>query len=122
MISESFQRAALKSEEILEGMSYSLDIENNEELIKLATTSLNSKVVSQYSWLLAPMAVSAIKKIVDVKKDTNANLSMIKIVKKLGDTVEESELISGALIEQKSMGHGGKYLYCEWLSYFSINI
>jgi T-complex protein 1 subunit delta len=25
----------------------------------------------------------------------------------LGDTVEESELISGALIEQKSMGHGG---------------
>jgi T-complex protein 1 subunit delta len=57
-------------------MSYPLDIENDDELIKLATTSLNSKVVSQYSWLLAPMAVSAIKKIVDVQKDTNANLNM----------------------------------------------
>ncbi|KAI6184158.1 T-complex protein 1 subunit delta [Aphelenchoides bicaudatus] len=106
-ISESFQRAAAKAEEVLEGMSYPLDIDNDDELIKLATTSLNSKVVSQYSWLLAPMAVTAIKKIVDVHKDTNANLNMIKIIKKLGDTVEESELINGALIEQKSMGHGG---------------
>lgn len=32
---------------------------------------------------------------------------MIKIVKKLGDTVEESELIDGALIDQKTMGRGG---------------
>lgn len=88
-------------------MSYPLDIDNDDELVKLATTSLNSKVVSQYSWLLAPMAVAAIKKIVDIHKDNNANLKMIKIVKKLGETVEESELINGALIEQKSMGHGG---------------
>lgn len=28
-------------------------------------------------------------------------------MKKLGDTVEESELIEGALIDQKSMGRGG---------------
>lgn len=107
MISDSFQRAATKAEEILEAMSYPLNIDDDEELVKLATTSLNSKVVSQYSWLLAPMAVSAIKKIVDMQRDTNVNLNMIKIVKKLGDTVEESELITGALIEQKSMGHGG---------------
>ena len=40
-------------------------------------------------------------------EDRNANLKMIKIVKKLGETVEESELIDGALIEQKSVGHGG---------------
>ncbi|VDN50005.1 unnamed protein product [Gongylonema pulchrum] len=32
---------------------------------------------------------------------------MIKIVKKLGDTVEESRLVDGALIDQKSMGRGG---------------
>lgn len=88
-------------------MSYPLDINNDEELIKLATTSLNSKVVSQHSWLLAPMAVQAIKKIVDVNTDDNANLNMIKLVKKIGDTVEESQLIEGALIEQRSMGHGG---------------
>ncbi|KAI6194237.1 T-complex protein 1 subunit delta [Aphelenchoides besseyi] len=105
-ISESFQRAAAKAQEILEGMSTPVDM-NDEELIKLATTSLNSKVVSQHSWKLAPMAVEAMKKIADVQRDDNVNLNMIKLVKKLGETVEESELIDGALIEQRSMGHGG---------------
>lgn len=52
------------------------------------------------------MAVKAVKAIIDAN-DNNVNLKMIKIVKKLGETVEESELIDGALIEQKSMGHGG---------------
>lgn len=32
---------------------------------------------------------------------------MIKIVKKVGETVEESCLIDGALIDQRSMGRGG---------------
>lgn len=40
-------------------------------------------------------------------EDKNVNLKMIKIVKKLGETVDESQLIDGALIEQNSMGHGG---------------
>lgn len=53
------------------------------------------------------MAVKAVKSIMNSPEDRNANLKMIKIVKKLGETVEESELIDGALIEQKSVGHGG---------------
>lgn len=32
---------------------------------------------------------------------------MIKIVKKVGETVEESRLVDGALIDQRSMGRGG---------------
>uniref|UniRef100_A0A915CT86 T-complex protein 1 subunit delta n=1 Tax=Ditylenchus dipsaci TaxID=166011 RepID=A0A915CT86_9BILA len=106
-ISESFQRAATESEKILEGMATPLDLKNDDELIKLASTSLNSKVVSQHSWLLAPMAVKAVKTIIDPANDHNVNLKMIKIVQKLGETVEESQLVEGALIEQKSMGHGG---------------
>jgi len=106
-ISESFQRAAHQAEEILEQMSSPIDLKDDNELIKLATTSLNSKVVSQYSWLLAPMAVKAVKKVIDLEHDDNVNLKMIKIVQKVGETVEESELIDGALIEQKSMGRGG---------------
>ncbi|VDN28401.1 unnamed protein product [Gongylonema pulchrum] len=105
-ISESFQRASLEAEKILESVASPVDLENDEQLAKIATTSLNSKVVSQHSWLLAPMAVSAVKKIINTD-DTNVDLRMIKIVKKLGDTVEESRLVDGALIDQKSMGRGG---------------
>jgi T-complex protein 1 subunit delta len=106
-ISDSFRRAATFSEKVLEEMSMPVDINNDEELIKLATTSLNSKVVSQHSQILAPMAVQAVKKIMNNIDDQNVNLRMIKIVKKLGETVDESQLIDGALIEQSSMGHGG---------------
>uniref|UniRef100_A0A914Z9G0 Uncharacterized protein n=1 Tax=Panagrolaimus superbus TaxID=310955 RepID=A0A914Z9G0_9BILA len=106
-ISDSFQRAAAHAMQVLEEMSTPVDLENDEELIKLASTSLNSKVVSQHSWLLAPMAVKAVKRIIDLESPDNINLNLIKLVKKLGETVEESELIDGALIEQKSMGHGG---------------
>nr|CAD2203500.1 unnamed protein product [Meloidogyne enterolobii] len=106
-ISDSFRRAATFSEKILDEMSTPVDINNDEELIKLAATSLNSKVVSQHSQILAPMAVQAVKKIMTNIDDQNVNLRMIKIVKKLGETVDVSQLIDGALIEQNSMGHGG---------------
>ncbi|CAI4232984.1 unnamed protein product [Auanema sp. JU1783] len=106
-ISDSFQSAALEAEKILTEMSSPVDLADDELLVKMATTSLNSKVVSQHSWLLAPMAVNAVKKIVDVNKDSSVDLKMIKIIKKMGDTVEESEMIDGALIDQRTMGRGG---------------
>lgn len=106
-ISDSFRRAATFSEQVLVEMSTPIDINDDDQLIKLATTSLNSKIVSQNSNILAPMAVQAVKKIMGSPDDTNVNLKMIKIVKKLGDTVDDSQLIDGALIEQNSMGHGG---------------
>lgn len=61
------------------------------------------------------MAVRAVKAVIDPATDTNVNLKMIKIVKKLGETVEESQMIDGALIEQKSMGHGGCFVYMQRL-------
>ncbi|GMT16735.1 hypothetical protein PFISCL1PPCAC_8032, partial [Pristionchus fissidentatus] len=106
-ISESFQRAASQAEVILQNMATPIDLANDELLVKLATTSLNSKVVSQHSWLLAPMAVNAVKKVLDDSRPDNVDLKSIKIIKKMGDTVEESEMIDGALIDQKTMGRGG---------------
>uniref|UniRef100_A0A0M3HHS6 Transmembrane protein n=1 Tax=Ascaris lumbricoides TaxID=6252 RepID=A0A0M3HHS6_ASCLU len=44
-------------------MAVPVDVNDDDELVKIATTSLNSKVVSQHSWLLAPMAVNAVKKV-----------------------------------------------------------
>uniref|UniRef100_A0AC35UAL4 T-complex protein 1 subunit delta n=1 Tax=Rhabditophanes sp. KR3021 TaxID=114890 RepID=A0AC35UAL4_9BILA len=107
VISESFQTAATEAEKILEGMAIPLDFNDDEKLIKLAKTSLNSKVVSNYSDILGPMAVQAVKKVVDPLNEESCDINMIKIIKRLGETVEESALIEGAIIDQKSMGHGG---------------
>jgi len=106
-VSESFQRAAAKATEILESMVTPLDLNDRESLLKSASTSLNSKVVSQYSSILSPIAVDAVMKIIDPATATNVDLKDIKMVKKLGGTVEETELIDGLVFTSRTSGAGG---------------
>ena len=60
----------------------------SDSLVKSASTALNSKVVSQYSTVLAPLAVDAVLSVVDPAKPEIVDLRDIKIVKKLGETVD----------------------------------
>ncbi|XP_041351582.1 T-complex protein 1 subunit delta-like [Gigantopelta aegis] len=106
-ISESFQRAAVKACEILEGMLTPVELSDRESLLKSASTALNSKVVSQNSNILSPIAVDAVMKVIDPATADNVDLKDIKIVKKLGGTVEDTELIEGLVFTQKSSGGGG---------------
>lgn len=106
-ISESFQKCATKATEILESMSTVLELSDRESLLKSATTSLNSKVVSQYSNTLSPITVDAVIRVIDPATATNVDLRDVKIVKKLGGTVEDTELIDGLVFPQKSTGIGG---------------
>ncbi|KAI9352292.1 chaperonin Cpn60/TCP-1 family [Zopfochytrium polystomum] len=99
-IAESFQRAAAKSTEILEAMSVKLDLADRESLLKSAITSLNSKIVSQYSSLLAPIAVDSVLKVIDPKSAINVDLKDIKIVTKLGGTIDDTELADGLVLTQ----------------------
>ncbi|XP_071454958.1 T-complex protein 1 subunit delta [Hetaerina americana] len=104
IISDAFQRAAQKSVDILKSMAKPLDLSEKESLIKSASTALNSKVVSQQSSILAPLAVEAVMKVIDPTKDSNVDLKDIKIIKKLGGTIEDTELIDGLVFTQKAAG------------------
>lgn len=106
-ISESFQRAANKCCELLRDMSTPVELSDRDSLLKSATTSLSSKVVSQYSNLLSPMCVDAVLKVIDPSKDVNVDLKDIKVIQKLGGTVEDTELVDGLVFSQKTAGYGG---------------
>ncbi|KAK6636011.1 hypothetical protein RUM43_009663 [Polyplax serrata] len=106
-ISDSFQLAAAKAVEILTNMSMPVDLADKENLIKSASTALNSKVVSQHASVLAPMAVEAVLKLVNPSKSSNCDLKDVKVIKKLGGTVEDTELIDGLVFTQKSSGVNG---------------
>ncbi|KAH9384537.1 hypothetical protein HPB48_026545 [Haemaphysalis longicornis] len=108
-ISEAFQSAAALSVEILTGMSHPLDLADRESLLKSATTALNSKVVSQHASLLAPMAVDAVLRVVDPARDTNVDLRDIKVIRMLGGTVEDTELVDGLVFTQRVAGQGGPH-------------
>jgi T-complex protein 1 subunit delta len=106
-ISESFLLAARKAEEILLSIAIPVDLSDRDSLLKSASTSLNSKVVSQYSSLLAPIAADAMLKIIDPKTATNVDLRDIRIVKKLGGTIDDTELVDGIVFTQKASHTAG---------------
>ncbi|XP_044732525.1 T-complex protein 1 subunit delta [Chrysoperla carnea] len=106
-ISDAFQRASTKAVEILTEMSKPIELTDRENLIKSASTSLNSKVVSQQSSLLAPLAVNAVLKVTDPARELNVDLKDIKVIQKLGGTVEDTELIEGLVFTQKSANVNG---------------
>lgn len=51
MISDSYQKAAKKAIEIIEGMSIPLELSDRASLLKSATTSLSSKVFTIYIYI-----------------------------------------------------------------------
>jgi len=90
--------------EILTAMANPVDLSDRDKLLQSANTSLNSKVVSQHSSELSPIAVDAVLKVIDPSKDHSVNLGDIKIIKKLGGTVDDTELIEGLVFQEKSAG------------------
>eukprot|EP00401_Gymnodinium_catenatum_P004137 CAMPEP_0117526134 /NCGR_PEP_ID=MMETSP0784-20121206/36130_1 /TAXON_ID=39447 /ORGANISM="" /LENGTH=531 /DNA_ID=CAMNT_0005322355 /DNA_START=28 /DNA_END=1623 /DNA_ORIENTATION=+ len=100
-ITEAFLQAAEKAEEVLTDVAIPVDLSNREQLLQSASTSLNSKVVAQNSELLAPIAVDAVLKVIDPTKASNVDLSDIRLVKKLGGTADDTELVDGLVMTQK---------------------
>ena len=103
LISDAFQKASAKSAELLQEMAMPVDLSDREKLLQSANTSLNSKVVSQHSSELSPIAVDAVLKVADTEKN-NVNLKDIKIIKKLGGTVDDTELVEGLVLSQRVAG------------------
>jgi len=106
-ISESFKRCAKKAAEILESMATSLELSDRESLLRSATTALSSKVVSQYSSMLSPLCVDSVLKVIDTNTATNVNLKDIKVVRKLGGTIEDTEMVEGLVLDSSTAGSGG---------------
>lgn len=100
VISESFQRAAAASVQTLHDMSKPISLSDRATLLQTAITSLSSKIVSQNSNLMAPIAVDAVLKTVDLKTAENVDLKNIRIVKKVGGTIEDSEMVDGVVLNQ----------------------
>lgn len=105
-IAQSFQGAAAKAVEFLEQMSVPIDLNDKETLIRIAATSLNSKIVSQYSPILAPIAVEAVTRLVD-PTSSNVDLRDIRIVKKVGGTIEDTTLVEGVALNQPVVASAG---------------
>jgi len=87
-------------------MSVPINLTDRATLLKAATTSLSSKIVSQEP-KLAPMAVDSVLKVIDPKTAENVDLKNIRMLKRLGGTIDDSEMIDGLVLNQQVLKSGG---------------
>lgn len=99
-IADAFMRAADECEKILEAASLPVDMSDKPTLVDAVTTCLSSKVVSQNSETLAPIAVDAVLSIIEPTTATTVDLSRVKIVKQVGGTVDDTEMVHGLVFGQ----------------------
>merc|ERR1719502_2167680 len=108
VISRSYRMACDKAVEILEAMAKPVSLDDREMMIKNAATSLNSKIISQNSSLLAPLAVDAVLAVTDSSDSTpQCDLTDIKVIKCFGGTIDESEMVSGIVFPKKAAHFAG---------------
>ncbi|KAG8907415.1 T-complex protein 1 subunit delta [Tulasnella sp. 403] len=106
IIAESFLNASAKAVEYLTEISTPVDLKDNASLLRAASTSLNSKIVSQYSTILAPIAVTAVTRLI-TPTSTNVDLKDVRIVKKVGGTIEDTVLVDGVVLNQNVLASAG---------------
>jgi T-complex protein 1 subunit delta len=94
-ISDGFSICLNKALEVLNRVAKRITLTDEEELIECVKTSLSSKIVSQNSTELAPIALRAIKNVINIETDTNVDLKNIHIVKKSGGTMDDIQLFNG---------------------------
>ncbi|KAL3321220.1 T-complex protein 1 subunit delta [Cichlidogyrus casuarinus] len=101
VISDAFQSAAVEACGIISKMSKPVDLNDKMLLTQIASTSLNSKVVSQYSSILAPIAVNSVLSVVDPEKPHMISLKDIRVIRKLGGTIEDTVMYDGLILNQR---------------------
>jgi len=103
-ISKGYRLAAEKASEILKALSVKLDKSDKETLLKLATTAMTGKGAEDKKDHLANLIVSAILSI--SSKNNDISREDIKIEKKVGGSIDDSELISGVVIDKEKVHSG----------------
>jgi len=102
IIVKGYTMAAEKAQEILRDIAIEVTPDDDETLMKIAMTSITGKNAESHKELFARLAVDAVRQVAE-KKDGKftVDIDNIKIEKKAGESVEESELVRGVVIDKE---------------------
>jgi thermosome len=107
IISRGFRLASEKSVEILQGLSASVTTDDEETLQSLAITSMTGKSAGILREHLAPLAVSAVRAVAEeTDSGVRVDKDNIKLVKKQGGHLNNTELIEGIIIDKERVHSG----------------
>ncbi|MDI6690659.1 MAG: thermosome subunit beta, partial [Candidatus Bathyarchaeota archaeon] len=102
VIIDGYKRASEKAQEILEEIAIPISTKDNERLIDVAVTSMASKGITVAKEHFAKLAVEAVKQVAEEKDGKlKADIDLIKVLKKHGKSLEETELVKGMVIDKE---------------------
>ena len=106
-IIEGFQAASEKVLEIYSQLSKKVEPDDKASLLKIASTSMQSKLISEDSSSLSKIVVDAILSIATKKGDEYfVDLENIKVEKKPGGSIEDTQIVKGIVLD-KEIVHSG---------------
>ena len=107
VIIDGYEAASTKALELLAKLAKAIQPDDRESLIKIAKTSMQSKLVSEDSVPLSKLVVDAILKIVEIDGDKySVDLDNLKVEKKPGGSIDDTSLINGIILD-KEVVHSG---------------
>ncbi|MEM2971845.1 MAG: thermosome subunit beta [Candidatus Bathyarchaeia archaeon] len=102
VIIDGYKKASEKAHEILEKMAIPVSINDDAHLMNVAMTSMGSKGVTVAREYFAKLAVEAVKQVAEEKDGKiKADIDLIKVLKKHGKSLEETELVKGMVIDKE---------------------
>jgi archaeal chaperonin len=107
IIVDGYRKSALKSIEIFNQIAQKIDGGNKSELIRVAKTSMQTKLVSKESNELSEIVVNAAL-LVSESNDSGHQVDIddVKVEKKAGGSLRDTKLIKGIVLD-KEVVHGG---------------
>ena len=104
VIARGYRIATEKAQELLNNMAEEVTFKDDATLRKIAMTAITGKGAESAKEKLGDIAVRAVKRVVD---EENGSLKFdkehIKLEKKVGGSVEDSELIEGVVLEKEAV-------------------
>jgi len=102
VIIEGFKKASEKAQEILNKIASPVSITDDKTLKDVAVTSLSSKAINVADNHFAKLIVDSVKQVAEkIDGKYKADIDLIKIVKKHGKSLEETELVKGMVIDKE---------------------
>ena len=109
VIVDGYNAASEYALKMLQKIAVKVDTSDKELLIKIARTSMDSKLVSEDSPTLSEIVVNATRQIaekIEGKDGLRVDLDNIKVEKKAGGAIRDTQLIKGIVLD-KEVVHSG---------------
>ena len=107
IIVDGYRKAGKKAKEFLDQIADKVSPTDNAILLKIAKTSMQTKLVRKDSEQLAEMIVKAVKAVAEKNDDKyTVDIDNIKVEKKSGGSIKDSSIIQGIVLD-KEIVHSG---------------